>query len=402
MRVREPDRHYSSPGSSAPAASRCPWPSPPRPARRAAAPPRRERRPASSGTWSAGASSGTRRTPRAGRRERSGPAPWPPTPCAPRRCARRRDPSRAPSARRRAPSLLPALRAPRAACTRWPDRRTRGYPPREPHADLAAAGSTRAVQPCGTRVERPGIRRASRPLQRTSSPWTISTWGARRKSWARRAKRPRGGAPAAPLRAARRRCRRTHVRRDPTERRLAHDRHPLPRPLAVLEVPSDTGRRVTPAQRGHVRLLGAVQEVARREDARPGAAQRGIHGRATRGRVELQAGHHGQLVIGDPVGGEDDGVALDGSRPTGVEIGQLDLLDARAPVDRGHLRAGPERHPVPQARPRRNAASDACRRSSVVSATVSAPPWASVRIAEKLTCSAPTTSARRPAGSPRR
>jgi hypothetical protein len=36
----------------------------------------------------------------------------------------------------------------------------------------------------------------------------------------------------------------------------------------------------------------------------------------------------------------------------------------------------------------------------VVSATARAPPWASVMIAEKLTCSAPTMSARVPAGSP--
>ncbi len=48
------------------------------------------------------------------------------------------------------------------------------------------------------------------------------------------------------------------------------------------------------------------------------------------------------------------------------------------------------------AAPARNSASDWCLGNSVTIPTVLAPPWRSVRSAEKLTCSAPTTSARRP------
>ena len=140
------------------------------------------------------------------------------------------------------------------------------------------------------------------------------------------------------------------VGRDPSERRLARDRHAVRGPCAVREEDRDTGCRVTPAQRRHVRLLGSVQQVAHREHAGARGAQGGVHGGATRDRIELDPGQHRQLVVGDPVGAEDDGVAGHAARAAAVEVGQLDPLDPLAAADRAHPRARPHGDPVAQPR----------------------------------------------------
>ncbi len=99
-------------------------------------------------------------------------------------------------------------------------------------------------------------------------------------------------------------------------------------------------------ERGHVGRLGAVEQVARGEDTRTRGAQGSVDDRTARARVELEPAQQRQLVVRDPVGREDHAVAADRTHPAAVEIGQLHLLHARAPVDGGHRRACPQRRPV--------------------------------------------------------
>ena len=101
-------------------------------------------------------------------------------------------------------------------------------------------------------------------------------------------------------------------------------------PCAVREVAATRRCRVAPAQRRDVRLLGPVQHVARREHAGRArcAGRRRPPGRACPGRARCR--QHRQLVVGDPVGAEDDGVARHAAGAAAVEVGQLDLLHPRA------------------------------------------------------------------------
>ena len=120
-------------------------------------------------------------------------------------------------------------------------------------------------------------------------------------------------------------------------------------------------------------------------------------------RSSTRLAEDGQLVVGDPVGGEDHQVARQLAGLARVEVGELDRLHPGSPVDGGQPGAGLERRAEAQRarRPgtRRGTGGAGC---SVIIATARAPPWASVSSAEKLTCSAPTTTARRPGTSPRR
>ena len=94
---------------------------------------------------------------------------------------------------------------------------------------------------------------------------------------------------------------------------------------------------VTPPSARDIGGLGAVQEVAGGEQPRTRRPQARVHDRPAGSRVELGAREHRELVVGDPVGCEHDEVALDRLHPPGVELGQLDRLDARhAPRIAGH------------------------------------------------------------------
>ena len=105
---------------------------------------------------------------------------------------------------------------------------------------------------------------------------------------------------------------------------------------------------MTAAERSHIRRLGPVQQVAGGEDAGPRRSQRRVHGRATGARVHREPSHHCELVVGDPVGAEDDGVARDAAYDTAVQIGELHLLHSRSSVDRAEHGASPERSPEAQ------------------------------------------------------
>ena len=106
------------------------------------------------------------------------------------------------------------------------------------------------------------------------------------------------------------------------------------------------------------------------------------------------AGAAGELVVGDPVAGEHDRVALDARA-----VGELDRLDAPATDDVGDVDAGADRHAAASGgRPaQRRRTSGGGGAGSIIAAT-SQPRCRSVSTAEKLTCSAPTITARRPTG----
>ena len=83
-----------------------------------------------------------------------------------------------------------------------------------------------------------------------------------------------------------------------------------------------------PFQGRHPRRLRAVEQVARREDAGHRRAKGGVHPRAARAGIDGEAGQPRQLVVRDPVAGEDDGVALDGTRHARAAIRHLHGFDA--------------------------------------------------------------------------
>ena len=134
------------------------------------------------------------------------------------------------------------------------------------------------------------------------------------------------------------------------------------RPLAgTAQVRGDRRGHVATVEGADVGRLGGVQQVPGREHPGRGRPQRRVDQWAERAAVELAAGHHRQLVVGDPVRGEDDQVAFDRPGPAGVELGQLDRLDPLRAVDRADRRPRPDRRPVADAplRPGRPSATGA-------------------------------------------
>ena len=209
-------------------------------------------------------------------------------------------------------------------------------------------GSTASVHPCGRLAERPGTRRATRPDHSVRAPCAISIRGRDAKPLERSAKRPRGGGPApgTTTLGAIHRSGGSHS----IGMRASGQR------LPVRDERGGARRGVPPAERGNVGGLGSVKQVAGREDPRPGGAQRGVHGRAARARVHVEPRHHGELVVRNPVGREDDGVALHVPHRTAVEVRELHLLHARAAVDRGRSRCASRAESESEARHRRGTA----------------------------------------------
>ena len=104
--------------------------------------------------------------------------------------------------------------------------------------------------------------------------------------------------------------------------------------------------------REEVRRLRALNDVARSKDARVRRPVSSIDAWAARSRVELDAALHGELMVGNPIAGEDNRVTRDLSRPACVQLEQVDLLDAPAPVDCRDLCARRQRRAVAQRRRR--------------------------------------------------
>ncbi len=132
---------------------------------------------------------------------------------------------------------------------------------------------------------------------------------------------------------------------------LAAHRDRLRRPAVAVEEPRRGGGGVHSAERGNVGGLGPVEDVAGGEHARARGVERGVHGRPPGAGVKHRPGRVGELVVGDPVRGKDDQVALD--RPGGarLEVGELDRLDSPAAADRGERGAGQERRAEAKGRP---------------------------------------------------
>ena len=113
------------------------------------------------------------------------------------------------------------------------------------------------------------------------------------------------------------------------------------------------GRDVAAVERCDVGRLGSVENIAGREDPGTRRAQAGIDGGPAGRAGRADAGQDRELVVGDPVGGEDDQVALDLAGRAGVEVGELDRLDPAAAVNRADPGAcvkrrrgsGPRRRP---------------------------------------------------------
>ena len=107
----------------------------------------------------------------------------------------------------------------------------------------------------------------------------------------------------------------------------------------------DMPGRVPAAGGGDVRRFRGVHEVPRGEDPGNGRLQRGVHGRPAGARVELGSRQPRQLMVGDPVAGEDDRVAADEPGAAGAQIGQLDPLQPVAAGYPAHRRRRPDRRP---------------------------------------------------------
>ncbi len=79
---------------------------------------------------------------------------------------------------------------------------------------------------------------------------------------------------------------------------------------------------------GGVRGADRVQEVSGGVDPGAAGAQGGVDEGAAGAGVEVEAAVAGEFVVGDPVSGEDDRVAVDGAAGAGVEVFDLDGFDA--------------------------------------------------------------------------
>src|SRR5439155_18662137 len=112
------------------------------------------------------------------------------------------------------------------------------------------------------------------------------------------------------------------VGRDPRQWRQARDMYSRG-PIALPEPKCNGGRRVLSGQCGDVRRLRALNDVARSKDARVRRPVSSIDAWAARSRVELDAALHGELMVGNPIAGEDNRVTRDLSRPACVQLEQV-------------------------------------------------------------------------------
>ena len=157
---------------------------------------------------------------------------------------------------------------------------------------------------------------------------------------------------------------------------------------------------VPPGQGGYVGGLGRVDQVPGREHQRRLVSSAvSTAGPRVPGSM-AHSGSPGQFVVGDPVAGEDEQVAAREPGRPGLRVGQLDagqpgfpgrqFRPARDhPADRG---VRPHRDPPAQPGAQREAGVTLLRRVLGDQPDDLAPACARVTIAEKLTCSAPTTS----------
>ena len=280
--------------------------------------------------------------------------------------------------------------------------------------------------PVPTRTGPPdGSTRGSQPAQRCTGRPGISRTGRDRASG-----RPSCGPPAGPADGTRRRAARTgraggrrlpgtdRVGRDPPQRRLDHDRHPDPgrRPGPARARPrAPRAARLAAAMcraawRPVSAATSAVSAACTRLPAAntPGSrrAQRGVHRRPAGAGVHSRPGQPGQLVVGDPVPGEHHRshgtTATAPVRRSRSSHARSAVPGPTIPADRRRVHTGTRQR---TAAPSRNAGVALLPRLSVTSATTSAPGVRQRHTAEKLTCSAPTTSgparpAARRAGTP--
>ncbi len=103
-------------------------------------------------------------------------------------------------------------------------------------------------------------------------------------------------------------------------------------------------------QRGDISGLGRVYQVARGEHARSRRLQPGVDHGSARAGIHGQAGQPGQLVIGDPVAGEDHDLARNEPRHAGADVRHF---HPGQPLPAGQLAdAGPGPHRQPPAQRR--------------------------------------------------
>jgi len=154
--------------------------------------------------------------------------------------------------------------------------------------------------------------------------------------------------------------------------------------------------RMPSGERGDVGGLGCVDEITGREHARHRGPQGAVDARRACARIHHEAPLTRQLVIRDPLAGEHHRVARELARRPRDEVGHHHRFDPVPSADDLDPAANEQRHAAaPRRQPRERAVAlvPGC---SVTMATVAVPARASVSTAEKLTCSAPTTTARRP------
>ena len=176
----------------------------------------------------------------------------------------------------------------------------------------------------------------SRWEARSRPPWVTTTRGRSRKT----RDLIRTGSP--PWRAGSARFGTTQCNGSATSTRsVAHRtvRSPPWRSHSAAARPTDSGPLC-----GHVCRLGRMHDVARGED--PGGRRHppGRTGGTAGTGIDGETGQAGQLVVRDEVPAEDDGV--DGHRAlVAARTPDEHPVHSVAPVDAGHRRAGPDRHP---------------------------------------------------------
>jgi|tagenome__1003787_1003787.scaffolds.fasta_scaffold20866328_3 hypothetical protein len=108
---------------------------------------------------------------------------------------------------------------------------------------------------------------------------------------------------------------------DPTQRGIGLDAHALGRWSAAVEVGADVVGDVATVERGDICRVDRMQQVTHCEYARPAGTQRRVDDRAQRAGIYVESSGACQLVVGDPVPGENDSdsasVKLAGTTDTG-------------------------------------------------------------------------------------
>ena len=178
----------------------------------------------------------------------------------------------------------------------------------------------------------------------------------------------------------------------PAHRRLGDDRHARGGPAAVCEPRRHRRGDVAAVERGDVGRLGAVQEVAGREDARPFRAQRRVDERSEGCRQRQPARRASSCS------GTQSPVKTTVSQSQAATVGELDRLDPAPAVDPRDADAGQDGHAMADGVSARSAPVGLVAREVGDHRDRAAAGVARVSTAEKLTCSAPTITARRPTG----